>query len=130
MAQFPEFVVVFPESIEIDKGLYAVGVGVGAGVVGAGVVGAGVVGAGVVGAGVVDIGPEVATEVFVWLFTMSSIRLLNKSNSVLKLFLFKRVPNGKSKICFKKLLILVPVIVVSSWNISRILVIKSSMLTF
>ena len=56
MAQFPEFVVVFPESIEIDKGLYAVGVGVGAGVVGAGVVGAGVVGAGVVDAGVVDAG--------------------------------------------------------------------------
>ena len=47
MAQFPEFVVVFPESMEIDKGLYAVGVGVGAGVVGAGVVGAGVVGVGV-----------------------------------------------------------------------------------
>ena len=137
MAQFPEFVVVFPESMEIDRGLYFVGVGVGAGVVGAGVVGAGVgpriVGAGVVGAGVVDIGPEVSTEatgLFVRLFTMSFIRLLNESNSVLKLFLFKRVPNGKSKICFKKLLILVPVIVLSSWNISRILVIKSSMLTF
>jgi len=48
MAQFPEVVVVFPEPMEIDKGLDFVGVGVGAGVVGAGVVGAGVVGAGVV----------------------------------------------------------------------------------
>ena len=60
MAQFPEFVVVFPESMEIDKGLYAVGVGVGAGVVGAGVVGAGVVGVDVgVGADVVGAGVDV-----------------------------------------------------------------------